>query len=226
MKEYSETIPIQYQEGTARFLGMDISVDPRVLIPRPETELLVETAAAFCRERAFRNPLILDLCTGSGIISIGLAKILRDCRIIGVDVSEEALEVARENVSRLDQEDKVELVVSDMFAAFDGKYEGSFDCIVSNPPYVSDEDYEKLDAWVKAEPRIALYAGKEGMEYLDMIACESGRFLRPGGFMAVEIGYDQSEKVRNRLDENGFVDIEGFEDINGYERVIVGWKNG
>jgi release factor glutamine methyltransferase len=226
MREYSETIPIQYEEGKTRFLGMDMAVDRRVLIPRPETELLVEVAAEFCRDMSGRKPFILDLCTGSGAVSLALERILGTCRVIGSDISEDAIDVARENLKRFGKEDVIDLVVSDMFSAFGPEYEGAFDCIVSNPPYVSEKDYEKLDAWVRAEPKIALYAGKEGMDYLEVIAGHSRRFLRPGGFVAVEIGYDQADKVKSALAMNGFAGIESFKDTGGHERVIAGWKNG
>ncbi len=223
---YREDLPIQYEEGKARFLGMDIAVDSRVLIPRPETELLVEVAAEFCRGMSGGRPFILDLCTGSGAVSLALSGIVENCRIIGSDVSEDALEVARENIKRFGKEGTIGLVVSDMFSAFGPEYEGAFDCIVSNPPYVSEKDYEGLDAWVKAEPKIALCAGNEGMDHLEVIAGCGGRILRPGGFVAVEIAYDQAAKVKNALAMNGFTGIESFKDTGGYERIIAGWKNG
>jgi release factor glutamine methyltransferase len=221
-----EEIPIQYREGRAAFMGMDILVDPRVLIPRPETELLVTVVAGLCRRETWKKPFILDVGVGSGAVSIGLTKCLNDCRIIGTDVCLEALSVARENLKRFDHKNMAELVVSDMFSAFGAEYEGVFDCVVSNPPYVSAKDYEKLDAWVKAEPKKALYAGGEGMDYLQVIAAESGRFLSPGGFVAVEIGYDQAEKVKTALLSYGFSDVAAFRDFNDHERVIVGWKHG
>ncbi len=226
MKQYSETIPVQYEEGRARFMGMDVLVDPRVLIPRPETELLVEVAAGLCRERGWTSPFILDVGTGSGVIPLALTKLIGDCRVIGSDVSEEALCVARENLRRFDRERRVKLVVSDMFSAFAPEHEGAFNAIVSNPPYVSDRDYEKLDAWVKAEPWIALHGGEEGMDHLNVLARESGRFLAPGGFIAVELGYDQAQKVKDRFVAAGFTDVTSFTDLNGYERVITGWKHG
>ena len=225
--EYSETIPIQYQEGKARFMDMDIMVDPRVLIPRPETELLVEIVAGICMIKKRKEPFILELGTGSGIIPIALTKLIKDCKVIGSDICEEALSVARSNLEKFDSEDRVELVASDMFEVFAAiGYREAFDCIVSNPPYVSQKDYEKLDAWVRAEPKKALYAGVEGMDYLNIISAQSMRFLRPGGFVAVEIGYDQAEKVKKSFSEAGFEDITGYKDFNEFERVIVGWKHG
>ncbi|MFH1552434.1 MAG: peptide chain release factor N(5)-glutamine methyltransferase [Candidatus Omnitrophota bacterium] len=223
---YSETIPVQYEEGKAAFMGMDVKVDRRVLIPRPETELLVTVVSDLCREKSWGRPFILDVGTGSGIISLGLTKEIPDCRMIASDVSGEALSVARENLKHFDQEDRVKLLASDMFSAFGPEYEGVFDCIVSNPPYVSQEDYPGLDAWVKAEPRIALYAGHEGMDYLRVIAEKSAKFLKRGGFCVVECGYDQAKKVKESFSAYGFTDIGSYRDFNDHERVIVGWKHG
>ncbi|MDP8298920.1 MAG: peptide chain release factor N(5)-glutamine methyltransferase [Candidatus Tantalella remota] len=224
--EYSETIPIQYEEGKAAFLGMDIKVDPRVLIPRPETELLVSVAAELCEKAGLSRPRILEVGTGSGVIPAGLVKLMADCRVTGADISLDALEVAKINIKSLGIEENVDLVVSDMFRAFDGGYIGAFDCIVSNPPYVSEKDYAEVDAWVKAEPEVALLSGKEGMDHLEIIAAESGRYLKSGGFTAVEIGYDQADKVKEAFIKNGFSDVKSFRDINGYERVITGYANG
>ncbi len=224
--DYSDKVPVQYEEGKASFMDMEVAVDERVLIPRPETELLVTAASELCRKAAFSEPFIIDVGTGSGIIPLGLTKLLKRCRIIASDVSDEALSVAGENLKRFDCVGNVELVVSDMFSAFRGKRENSFDCVVSNPPYVSDKDYDGLDAWVKAEPKIALYAGEEGMDYLDILLRESPLFLKTGGFLALEIGYDQAEKVKKGFYDNGFKNIAGFRDQAGYERVITGWKNG
>jgi release factor glutamine methyltransferase len=224
--ECSQTIPVQYREGKTRFLDTEILVDPRVLIPRPETELLVRVVADTCMEKGSKDPLVLDIGTGSGAISVGLAGLIADCSIIASDVSRDALCVARKNVDRLGYAGRVTLVESDMFGALEDRHREAFDVIVSNPPYVSEEDYAGLDAWVLAEPRIALYAGVEGMDYLSRLAEESGKFLKKGGFLALEVGYDQAEKVKDKLRLCGFRNIASFEDFNGYERVIIGWKHG
>ena len=224
--EYSETIPIQYEEGTAAFLGMDIAVDPRVLIPRPETELLVSVVAELCEKAGSSRPRILDIGTGSGVIPMGLTKLIENCRVTGADISTDALEVAKINIESHGLEKNVDLVVSDMFSAFGQGDFGTFDCIVSNPPYVSEADYAEVDAWVKAEPEIALLSGKEGMDHLEIIAAESGRYLARGGFTAVEVGYDQADKVRKAFVKHGFSDVKSFKDLNGYERVITGYING
>jgi release factor glutamine methyltransferase len=226
MRDYSETVPVQYEEGKASFLGMDIMVDERVLIPRPETELLVETIADLCKKAEIKKPFILDVGTGSGIISLGLVKLIKDSSIVALDVSGDALCVAQENITHFKAEERIELIESDMFDFLGEEYVESFDCIVSNPPYVSSKDFEKLDDWVKSEPRIALYAGEEGMDYLNTLAERAGKFLKRGGFLAVECGYDQAEKVKKKFTECGFTSINFFKDFNNYDRVVVGWKRG
>lgn len=224
--EYSNAVPIQYQEGKQSFMGMDVLVDPRVLIPRPETELLVQVACDLLKENGITRPFILDVGTGSGVIPMALTKEMPDSRVIGSDISPEALCVARDNIERAGRMEQVELLVSDMFSFFGKEYENGFDCIISNPPYVSKRDYENLDAWVKAEPRKALYAGEEGMDYLNILAENSSAFIKPGGFLAVEVGYDQAEKVKSKFYGCGFGDIKTYKDFNDYERVVVGWKHG
>ncbi|MFH1846758.1 MAG: peptide chain release factor N(5)-glutamine methyltransferase [Candidatus Omnitrophota bacterium] len=224
--DYSETIPIQYQEGKTTFMGMDICVVPGVFIPRPETELLVRIVTELCEEKLLDDAFVLDLGTGSGIIPLGIKMLMKKSRIIGADISEDALTVARRNLRRLSVQDNVHFIKSDMFSFFGSEYEETFDAIVSNPPYVSEKDYEKLDAWVLAEPKIALCSGAEGMDGLHIIIRESNRFLKPGGFVAVEIGYDQAEKVKKVFKVHGFIDIKGYRDFNGYERVITGHKHG
>jgi len=226
VKEYDENIPVQYQEGKAPFMGMDIMVDPRVLIPRPETELLVRTAARFLLERGDEAPYVLEIGTGSGIIPLGMTRLVPGCRVLATDISEDALEVSRKNIEMSGPPGAIELLASDMFSSLGGGFKERFDCVISNPPYVSDRDYRSLDAWVKAEPPAALRAGPEGMDHLEVIASESADFIKPGGFVAAEVGYDQAEKMKSLLVDNGFKEVGTHRDLNGYERVITGWKNG
>ena len=226
MKELSLTTPVQYEEGKASFMGMEITVDPRVLIPRPETELLVRTTSDICIKLGMEHPLILDVGTGSGIIPVGLARLMKDCRVIGSDISREALDVALKNVERLGDDQRIALVAADLLTSFKTSEKGTFDCIVSNPPYVSERDYPLLDAWVKAEPELALLGGKEGMRVLKALAKQSLRLIKPGGFLAVEVGYDQSRKMKAVLESEGSRKVTSFRDDNGYERVITGFKSG
>ncbi|MBF0252507.1 MAG: peptide chain release factor N(5)-glutamine methyltransferase [Candidatus Omnitrophica bacterium] len=222
--DYSETVPIQYELKNAEFMGMDIYVDERVLIPRPETELLIRTAANICKENGINAPLLLDIGTGSGIVSVGLTKLIENADVIGVDVSLDALEVARINVEKhvnSGSRNSVDLLVSDLFEELE-KYKGKFDGIVSNPPYVSDKDYDMVDAWVKAEPELAFKGGIEGMDVIKKIILQAKTYLKKGGFLALEIGYDQSVKTQNFMKDNGYVNVEKFKDVNGFDRVIVG----
>ncbi|HNX91022.1 MAG TPA: peptide chain release factor N(5)-glutamine methyltransferase [Candidatus Omnitrophota bacterium] len=224
MREYSETVPFQYEDGFVNFMGLEIKVDPRVFIPRPETALLVEIVARYCEEKDFCKARILDMCTGSGAIALAIAKMVSDTQITAVDLSTDALKVAEENAKRLGLDGRVKFVHSNMFDFLrDGGIE-EYDAIVSNPPYVSKKDYEKTDAWVKAEPKMALYSSEEGMDHINILAKEIPGYLKDGGFTALEIGYDQSENVKKIFSEYGFQNIKGHRDFNGFERVITGWK--
>lgn len=225
-REYSETVPVQYEDGFVFFMGTKLKVDTRVLIPRPETELLVKIAEREIRRSNPGKSKIIDMCTGSGAIAIALAKSLPQAHIKAVDISSEALEVAEENIRDARLLGNIDILASDMFLNFNNGDEGIYDGIVSNPPYVSDRDFEFLDPWVKAEPAIALFAGKNGMDHLNNICSQSLRFLKNGGFLAVEIGYDQSLLVREKMKESGFLGIESFKDDNGHYRVTIGRKNG
>ncbi|MFH1411061.1 MAG: peptide chain release factor N(5)-glutamine methyltransferase [Candidatus Omnitrophota bacterium] len=226
MKDYDEEVPIQYQEKRSVFMGMELMVDGRVLIPRPETEILVSTACGLLKEKEITDPKVADIGTGSGAAALGVASLFADGKVVAADISPDALDVARFNVAKFGLAVRIELRVSDMFSAFTEEEEGTFDAVISNPPYVSEKDYGKLDAWVLAEPKQALYGGRDGMKILRRIAQESGKMLRPGGFTAVEVGYDQAGRMKEEFRINGFINVDGFQDENGYERVIIGWKIG
>lgn len=223
-REYSETIPVQYQDGFVVFMGHRISVDSRVLIPRPETELLVKVSGDELDRMSSGKANIIDMCTGSGVIAIALSKRLPDLKVRAVDISSQALEVAAKNVEDAGLSKCIDLGVSDLFSSFDDTSRGVYDAIVSNPPYVSARDFEFLDPWVKAEPSIALYAGEKGMDYLNAICVNGGLYLKKNGFLALEIAYDQAFMVKEKMVECGFDGIKSFNDPNGYERVVMGWK--
>ena len=225
MIEYNETVPIQYQERITKFMGLDLFVDERTFIPRPETELLVNVALEELKHTPVSNSHIIELCTGSGAISIAIAQNLESCEIKAIDISKDALEVAFKNIKTYKLEHKISLLHSDLFDKVTGEFSKST-CIVSNPPYVSKRDYEKVDCWVKAEPSIAFLAGEEGLDCIEKIIKNSVKYLTLDGFLAMEIGYDQAEKVKSFFAEYGFSNIESHMDFNGFERVIVGRMNG
>lgn len=216
--------PIQYIIGHTEFCGLDINVNEDVLIPRPETELLVEVVAELGhRSQDTRHRLkILDLCTGSGCIAIALTKRLVDCKIVASDISEKALSLARENGEK-HLAGQIEFVKSDLFCDLNGL----FDIIVSNPPYISGPEFEDLQEEVLMEPRIALYGGEDGLDFYRRIFSTAGKFLNDGGHLVVEIGYGQARSVRDICKEsNGFEIIDIKKDASGIDRVIVArWTN-
>ncbi len=179
--------PLQYLTGSREFWSLDFLVTPDVLIPRPETEFLLERALASCSGRTIHRAL--DLCTGSGVIGVVLAKEL-GCCVDAVDISPSALMVAAENIIRHQVGLQVSLICSDLFSALHRKK--SYDLIVSNPPYIADDQLERLEPEVsQAEPRLALSGGASGLEIIARIAAEAGCYLRPDGCLFVEIGSDQ-----------------------------------
>jgi release factor glutamine methyltransferase len=187
--------PLQYLEGTAAFGPWDLRVDPRVLIPRPETELLWEIASAL----VVAPKVIVDLCTGSGALAIALAKSFSEARVLGTDFSADALDVARENGDL--HETSVEWCAGDLFSALPGDLRGGVDLLVSNPPYVAEHEYGSLPEDVRREPRMALVAGRTGLEVYERVAAEIGSWLSPNGRFALEIGETQGSAVRSLFAE-------------------------
>lgn len=210
--------PVAYITGRKAFWSFTLVVNPDVLIPRPDTEVIVEEALALCKAEAFISPRILDIGTGSGAIALALAKELPDAQIIATDISEAALVVARENAYNLALEHSVTFLQGDLF----DPVEGTFDLIVSNPPYIDAEEYETLPAGVKNfEPQTALLAGQTGLEFYKKLIYQAHSHLKKNGWILFEIGAKQSENVRAIL--NGLYDPSGVRaDYAGLSRVIKG----
>ncbi|MCM1160132.1 MAG: peptide chain release factor N(5)-glutamine methyltransferase [Roseburia sp.] len=214
-------IPLQHITGSQDFMGLSFQVNEKVLIPRQDTELLVEEVMLYLHD----GMSILDVCTGSGCILLSLLHYSNDCRGIGVDISKEALLVAQQNCRNLKLE--AEFLESDLFAVFEpdkaaGKLE-KFDIIVSNPPYIETEVVETLAEEVKDhEPVIALDGGKDGLDFYRKIAKEAGGYLTRGGMLFLEIGYNQGEAVTKLLRECGFRDVQLKKDYAGLDRVVFG----
>ncbi len=209
--------PLQYVLGSWSFRGHEIAVDRSVLIPRPETEMLVEVVAErLDRERAYR---ILDLGAGSGAIAIALAAERPKVTVVAVEESEAAAELARKNVRANLLSDRVEVRTGSWFGPIRSD---RFDCICSNPPYISTADYERLDPVVRDfEPPEALLAGETGLEAYQVIARDLRSHLAPGGFAAFEVGDGQSEAVAGLLARAGLSDVEVRLDLAGRERFVV-----
>lgn len=216
--------PLQYITGVQEFWGLEFSVTPDVLVPRPETELVVEQALRIIRTGGIKTPLIIDLCTGSGCIAACLAKEVPDARVFATDVSPKALGVARENARRHSVSERIRFLEGDLFAPLDElDIRGRVDVITTNPPYVGLGDRAALQPEVRDfEPPQALFAGPVGTEIIEQIVSISPSFLRPGGSLIMEIGFGQADAVKKIIEADGrYHDIEIRKDLAGIERVIV-----
>ena len=209
--------PLQYIRRRTEFYTREFYVDDRVLIPRPETELLVEAAL----ERAPRGGRVIDIGSGSGCIAITIERERPDLQVFSVDRSVEALAVATLNRARLQSQARV--AASDLLSSIDGV----FDVIVSNPPYVPLGEYEQLAVEVRIhEPRIALTPGPTGMEIIDRLMDEARSRLAPGGYVMLEVGYGQEEAIRALMREKGFTVDAFLPDLAGIPRVVVSSRHG
>ncbi len=214
LEKRSAHIPLQQIIGRQSFMGLDFYVDENVLIPRQDTELLVEEAL----QELHDGMRILDLCTGSGCILLSLLKYSNDCEGIGADISEDALKVAERNRVQLGLENAA-FVKSDLFEAVEGK----FDMLVSNPPYICSDVIDTLMPEVREhEPRLALDGSADGLRFYRRILADCGAYLKPGGMLFFEIGYDQGEAVKRLMEENGFLEVEVKKDYGGLDRVVLG----
>ncbi len=209
--------PIQYIVNAQNFYGYHFYVDENVLIPQPDTEILVEEVIGIGQKKD-KSLKILDICTGSGAIAISIRKNLA-CTMYASDISESALEVARKNAVMNHAE--ISLMASDMFEKVDGK----FDIIVSNPPYIETSTLENLSEEVKNEPRIALDGGEDGLTFYRILIDEAREHLEKDGMLAVEIGFNQKEKVMRMFEEAGFCEVYSKKDFGGNDRIVVGkWR--
>ena len=212
--------PAQYITGTQDFFGRAFRVTPDVLIPRPETELLVEAALQVMNEGAN----VCDVGTGSGCIAITLLCEREHARAVAIDISEAALDVARQNARALLVEDRIELVKSDCFSELDNQRK--FDLIISNPPYVSERAVPGLQREVRDhEPLVALTPGADGLSVIRRLLKESPAFLRDNGYLLMEIGFDQGETVQQLIDPNAWTLKEIRPDLQGIPRIVVLQKN-
>lgn len=216
--------PVAYLLGEQEFWGLPLHVDPAVLVPRPDTETVIEVAVA--RLRARPDPAaaisILDLCTGSGAIALALAKELPNARVVATDVSPAAAAIAARNAERNQLADRVEVRTGDLFAPVAGE---RFDLIASNPPYIASAVIPTLSREVRREPVLALDGGPDGMAFYDRICAAAGAHLVPGGALVVEHGFDQAEAVHARFAAAGFTEIAVVHDLAKHPRVTHGtWR--
>jgi len=226
VKRSGEGEPIAYLTGRCEFYSHEFEVNRDCLIPRPETELLVERAVEFLRNRPGRR-LVCDLCTGCGCIAIAIAKSRPDTRLIATDISETALSVAAKNVEKYKLGQRIKLLCGDLFEPLIPQLDiEKFDLLVCNPPYVSKAEYEKLDKGIKNfEPREALYAGIDGLDVYRRICEKAKDFLKKDAALMLEVGYNQAQAVKHLLEDTGvFADIKIEKDYQNNDRIVIAKK--
>jgi release factor glutamine methyltransferase len=218
--------PIAYLTGRCEFYSLELEITSACLIPRPETELLVERALEFLRTR--KGPqLVCDLCTGSGCIAVAIAKNYSGARIIATDISEAALKVAARNVKKYNLENQINLLCGDLFDSVVPHLDNAgFDLIVCNPPYVSTDEFGRLDENIRNyEPQEALLAGTEGLDFYRKIAERADNFLKADSALMLETGFRQAQAVADILKQTGFFTKIGIEkDPQGNDRLVIAHK--
>lgn len=207
-------IPIQYIIKKQAFMKMEFYVDENVLIPRADTEIVVGEAINIINDYKLQN--VLDMCTGSGAIAISIAKYTSANNIVASDISKKSLKVASKNAIKNEVQNRVQFINSNMFKEINNKY----DLIISNPPYIRNQDIEKLDENVKNEPLIALDGGEDGLSFYKIIEKEAYKHLNENGYLVLEIGYDQKDEVTDILSKN-YTDIICKKDLSGNDRAII-----
>ena len=217
IKEVAAGKPVQYITNKQEFMGLSFFVDENVLIPQPDTEILVEEAIKYANQIK-ENVEILDMCTGSGCIGVALAKHVKNAEVTLVDISTKALEVAKKNAKENEVKEKVNFIQSDMFENIKSK----FDVIVSNPPYIKTKVINELDLQVQNEPHLALDGGENGLKFYEILINEAPKYLKENGKIFLEIGYDQKKEVEE-LARNSklYKEIETVKDLSNNDRVIV-----
>jgi release factor glutamine methyltransferase len=219
IKKRAQHIPVAYITEKKEFMSLEFTVREGVLIPRPDTENLVEAVIEYCRNKELENPQIIDVGTGSGAIAVSLAHYLEDAKVVGVDLSAQALKVARENMEKHKLSERMSILKSDLLAEFIKREIKGIDIIVSNPPYISEAEMEELSSEVKKEPETALKAGKDGLDYYRRLIPEAEKVLKEGGSLFLEIGYRQAEAV-SELFGDRWKDVEVKKDYSENDRIV------
>ncbi len=213
--------PLQYITGVQDFFGLRFKVTPDVLIPRPETELLVERALNLLNDHPQQSKLICDVGTGSGCISVSLLNARRETKAVALDISSPALQIAKVNAARHGVSERCRFFVSDCFSALDETHP-LFDMIVSNPPYVSAAAFSGLQREVKDhEPRLALTPGGDGLRVIRTLLAQSPAYLKPEGHLLFEIGFDQGDAVREMIQTDDWRLLDMYPDLQGIPRIVV-----
>jgi len=220
IKKRAQRIPVAYITEKKEFMSLEFKVKEGVLIPRPDTENLVEAVIEYCRKEELQSPQIIDVGTGSGAIAVSLAHYLEDAKVVGVDLSTEALKVARQNMDEHELSERMSILKSDLLKEFIKREITGIDIIVSNPPYISKSEMEKLPPEVKKEPKTALAAGEDGLAYYKKLIPQAEKVLKNGGKLFLEIGYQQAEAVK-ALFGSSWVEVEVKKDYSENDRIAA-----
>ncbi len=219
IKRRETRYPLQFILGEQYFYGRRFYVNEAVMIPTPETELLCENAVRYLGTLSCDSPAVLDIGTGAGVIAVTVALEAPKCKMTALDISSEALEVARKNANDLGA-NPIEFRESDLFSALQSAE--TFDLILSNPPYIADGEYEGLPPEVKADPRIALTSGDRGLDIIEKLIAQAPKYLKPGGKFMFEIGYDQAEWIAEIVDKDErYRSHVLFKDLNDIDRMFI-----
>ena len=231
-----ENVPIEYITNKKEFMNLNFYVDENVLIPRQDTEILVEEVIEIAKkilkdvdykeeknsnanEKENSVVKIMDMCTGSGAISVSIAKSVTESQIDAVDISRNALEIVMKNAKKNNVENQIRVVESDLFEKVEKE---NYDILVSNPPYIRADVLRLLDKQVQKEPEIALNGGKDGLDFYKIIVKKAPQYLKNGGYLCFEIGYDQKDEVEELLrKENVYTEIYSKKDLCGNDRIVI-----
>lgn len=223
VRKRAQRIPLAYVLGSAVFCGIELKVSPAVLIPRPETELLAEESFLWVKEyskQLDRSIRILDIGTGSGCLAIFFALKFPNAEVVAVDISKDALELAKENARHYEVEDRIKFILSDVFSAIPTDFK--FDLIVSNPPYIPTDQIEFLQPEVKDyEPRVAIDGGKDGLSVIKKIAKEGINFIKPGGRLYMEFAFGQADQIKDLFSRLGWRILSIIPDLQNIPRILV-----
>ena len=219
IEKLTNGVPLQHITHQQEFMKKNFYVDENVLIPRPDTEILVEETIKIASK--MNKPKILDLCTGSGAIAISIAKNLPNSEVYAIDISSKAIEIAKKNAKELDA--KVKFIKSNLFSKLDKM---KFDIIVSNPPYIKKDVMKTLSKEVKKEPELALDGGNDGLDFYRKITTQAIEYLKFGSYLCYEIGYDQKDEVIDIINKQGnYSNIYCKKDLGGNDRVVIAQVN-
>ncbi|CEO05092.1 peptide chain release factor N(5)-glutamine methyltransferase [Paraclostridium sordellii] len=229
LKRFNEMIndrlngrPIAYIVKNREFMALDFYVEEGVLIPRPDTEPLVEEVIEL--SKGMKDVTIVDIGTGSGAISVSLAKYIKNSYVYSLDISDKALSIGKKNAVNNEVDDKIEFIKSDVFTGIKDR-NLKLDIIVSNPPYIKKEDIKTLHTQVKDyEPYIALEGGEDGLDFYRTITEKSLKYLKSNGILAFEVGHDQANDVCTIMENHGYKKIYTKKDLQGIDRVVIGFK--